>query len=398
MPEKSTENLVLLLDSSRSMFRRDYAPNRFEAAKKVITTFVQTRLKTEAGTQIALVTFGSKVTRVLDFINIPETILSALDEIELGGKSPLGDGLGVAVQILIGELRKVGARVPRILLISDGQYTNTAIDPVRLAKLCSGLNIYIDVIRLGAMEHFNIMKKIAQMTNGQFFYGNDVNDLIAIATKLAKNPTSAATVFDKEDARFAPLLAQIAGNLLKVGELTSDQKSLIDSLLGKNASKCIVCFSVDDPITKAPFYISGRYCPNCNQPMHINCAAMWAEQDGKRTSSEIFRCPHCFYLLRIPAEAHKTRQLHKLMRRGESEPPSSEQSDNIIYTTRGIAKDFGDRALFSACPVCLLIFEENDKVVSCGNAECNALYHENCFLKLEESRCKKCGLKMQPPP
>jgi uncharacterized protein YegL len=397
MPEKLTENIVILLDCSRSMYRKDYTPNRFEAAKKTISAFVQTRLKNEVATQLALVTFGSKATKVLDFINIPETILNSLNESDIGGKSSLGDGLGVAVQLLIGELRKVGTRVPRILLISDGQFTQTSIDPVKIAKLCSGLNIFVDVIRLGAEEHFNILKRITQMTNGQFFYGNDTNNLIATAIKLAEIPAITKAAFDKEDARFAPLLAQVAGNLLKVTELTSDQKTIIDSMLGKNASKCIVCFSTEDPVTKASFYVSGRYCPNCNQPMHVTCAAMWAEQDAKRTTSEIFRCPHCFYLLRIPAELQKTRQLRKIMKSTEQEAPSSEASDKIIYAKKGLAKDFGDTALFSACPACLMIFEENEKVVTCGNEECNALYHENCFAKLEEYRCKKCGLKMQPP-
>ncbi len=398
MPEKLTENIVLLLDCSRSMYRKDYAPTRFDAAKKAVTAFIETRLKNEAATQFALVTFGNKIMKVLDFINLPETVVNALNETDLGGKSPLGDGLGLAVQLLIGELRKAGARVPRILLISDGNFTKTSIDPVKIAKLCSGLNIYIDVIRLGAVEHFNILKRIAQMTNGQFYYCNDANDLVGTAIKLAENPASTKAAFDKEDARFAPLLSQIAGNLLNVGQLTTDQKTIIDSMLGKNASKCIVCFQVDDPVTKAPFYISGRYCPNCSQPMHITCAAMWAEQDSKRTSSEIFRCPHCFYLLRIPAEVQKTRQLHKQMKSAESETPAEEESDQLIFGRKGIAKDFGDTALFTACPACHMIFEETDKVVACGNEECNALYHENCFAKLEEEyRCKKCGMKNQPP-
>ncbi|KKL88007.1 hypothetical protein LCGC14_1929050, partial [marine sediment metagenome] len=54
----------------------------------------------------------------------------------------------------------------------------------------------------------------------------------------------------------------------------------------------------------------------------------------------------------------------------------------------------GEEMLFNACPVCHLIFEEGQKAILCGNLECNALYHEECFKKLKNDQCKKCDVKL----
>jgi len=50
--------------------------------------------------------------------------------------------------------------------------------------------------------------------------------------------------------------------------------------------------------------------------------------------------------------------------------------------------------LYLSCPICQFIFEKGQKVVKCGNPECGQLYHEDCFVKLQDSQCKKCGVKL----
>jgi len=122
---------------------------------------------------------------------------------------------------------------------------------------------------------------------------------------------------------------------------------------------------------------------------------MWTEQDTKRTSSEIFRCPHCFYLLKIPGEVSKARMLHKQMKSTESSAAPRSDGERVVPTKKAMAKDLGDAAMYSACPICHNIFEEDDQVVACGNEDCNAIYHANCFAKLEGTHCRKCGLKLK---
>lgn len=370
------------------MARTDYHPNRLEACKQAILSFIKSRLN-HVTSNFALVTFGSKVKKVLDFANYVTPFEEALPDLTLGGRSALGDGVAMGIQILIGELRKVGAKVPRILIFSDGKYSETSIDPVKMAKLCKGLSIYIDTIRLGAVEHFNIMKRLAGMTDGQYSYCNDAQDMLRTSIKLAEEQTSREG-FNKDAMSAGPLLEKIAGNLLKPAELSNDQKTMIDNFLGKNKEKCVICFQSEDPVSKTPFHISGRYCPNCHQPMHTHCAAMWAQNDEKSTDTT-FRCPHCFYLLKIPKSVQKAKQLHDAMKASAS---ATEQRERTFHVETLKARVYGDRALYNACPVCHMIFEEDEDVIACTNEECNAIYHVGCFHKLRESYCKSCGAKL----
>jgi hypothetical protein len=56
--------------------------------------------------------------------------------------------------------------------------------------------------------------------------------------------------------------------------------------------------------------------------------------------------------------------------------------------------ELGEDALYTSCPVCHYIFEENQQIVQCGNSECEALYHIDCFKKLENGHCKSCAVKL----
>ena len=58
------------------------------------------------------------------------------------------------------------------------------------------------------------------------------------------------------------------------------------------------------------------------------------------------------------------------------------------------AQNLGEAAMYSACPVCNGIFEEEDQVISCGNPDCNAIYHEPHFKELKNHTCKLCGSKL----
>ena len=106
------------------------------------------------------------------------------------------------------------------------------------------------------------------------------------------------------------------------------------------------------------------------------------------------RCPHCFYLLKIPTEVSQIQKLKNLSK------PSLRQSKTTTGPQEYEAKlikfeDLDAEAMFSSCPVCNLIFEEHQKIVKCGN--CDTLYHKQCFEKLSNSHCKSCEaiLKLQ---
>jgi hypothetical protein len=56
--------------------------------------------------------------------------------------------------------------------------------------------------------------------------------------------------------------------------------------------------------------------------------------------------------------------------------------------------DLGEDALYNSCPVCSYIFEEDQEVIECGNYDCGALYHRDCYNKLANDQCKTCDGKL----
>ena len=174
---------------------------------------------------------------------------------------------------------------------------------------------------------------------------------------------------------------------------SKDQKELIAQLRGtKSYSQCSICFMSDDPISKVGFNISGRYCPNCAKPMHISCASMWAKSNDKEGDGTVFRCPQCFYLCKIPASVQTAVKMHQEVKKNARNQTNETQSFTVSPV---MAASLGDAALYSACPVCNSIFEEDEQVIACGNQICNAIYHLGCFDKLPNGTCKSCGSRLQ---
>ena len=157
--------------------------------------------------------------------------------------------------------------------------------------------------------------------------------------------------------------------------------------------KCSICFSDKNPYTKGSFYVTGRYCPNCQTPFHIHCLAAWADSQHSSIlkKSGTARCPHCFYLLKIPTEVSQIQKL-RVLSKGKKE--ISFQKPKTFSAKLMNSDELREDDLYSSCPICHFIFEKGQNVVKCGNPECGHLYHEDCFVKLLDSQCKKCGVKL----
>jgi hypothetical protein len=157
--------------------------------------------------------------------------------------------------------------------------------------------------------------------------------------------------------------------------------------------KCSICFSDKNPYTASTFFISGRYCPNCQTPFHIHCLASWADsqKDTKMRRAGTVRCPHCFYLLKIPTEVSQARKLTILMK-PTTYKRSSQKGPEIVEVELAKFQDLEGEALFNSCPVCNFIFEPGQDIIRCSN--CKTLYHKQCYENLPMSLCKNCGVKL----
>ncbi len=362
-----------------------------DAVKKLISE----RLAEDTSSAFAIITFSDKPKKIVEFTNIKGQLFDAIDSLRLSGKSAMGEALGLSIKLIISELRKIAAKIPRILVISDGNYTKMSIDPLKMARLSQGLNIKIDSFRLGELSTQNILKRMSDITGGNYYYNNDAQTLLQSAHDLASSNVKTYGGGDNSLIENPAFLRKIAADLLRVQDLTKDQEQRLLQNRGLgDYKKCSICFSDTNPYTKSSFYISGRYCPNCQTPFHIHCLNSWADaqKDKKMRQAGTVRCPHCFYLLKIPTEVSQAQKLTSLIKPRIKRKPAPTEPE-ISHVEKVNFKDLDSDELFNSCPVCNLIFEEEQNLVRCNN--CKTLYHEKkCFSQLKNSQCKKCGVKL----
>ncbi len=394
-----SSQILICLDTSRSMFRSDYSPSRIVNAVNAIGLLLSSVEKQDASSSFALVTFNDTIERKNDFTRSKEEIIESISNSAIGGASALGEALGVSIKTIINELRKISKQIPRILLISDGNATSSAIDPLKMAQLAKQLNIKIDVFRLGESSHLNILKRLADITGGKYYYNNDIETLKRSAVNYFNSSFQHKSSPEDNEIKNPQFLRKIAAPLLRVQDLTGDQEQRLKQIRGvANFKKCSICFSEKDPVTKGSFYLTGRFCPNCQTPFHVHCLAGWADSQGEShlKRSGTVRCPHCFYLLKIPSEVVKAKRLKALTTRSPR-AEDEETSRKEFKAGKTDPENLGLEATYNSCPVCNMIFEKSDTIIKCGNPDCGALYHEDCFMKLENNICKSCGfaLKLQ---
>ncbi|MFX1409569.1 MAG: VWA domain-containing protein [Promethearchaeota archaeon] len=390
------ENVVICIDTSRSMFRTDFAPNRLICCIKAVKKLITDRFNSDNSSAFAIIKFSDTAKKVVDFTSstFMNSLYSALDSLKPEGCSAMGEGLALSIKTVIIELRKIEAKSPKILLVSDGNYTkDTSVDPLKMARLAEGLNIKIDTFRVGNVGQGNILKKVSDITGGKHYFNSDGETLLYSAHNFAE--ANIKTYGKKEvNIENPAFLRKIAATLLRVQDLTKDQEQRIKQLRGEaDFKKCSICFSDKNPYTKGSFYVTGRYCPNCQTPFHIHCLSAWADSQHstKLKKSGTARCPHCFYLLKIPTEVTQIQKL-RVLTKGQKEV--SFQKPQTFSAKLINSDELRDDALYSSCPVCQFIFEKGQKVVKCGNPECGQLYHKDCFQKLLNSQCKQCGVKL----
>jgi hypothetical protein len=109
-------------------------------------------------------------------------------------------------------------------------------------------------------------------------------------------------------------------------------------------------------------------------------------------SAGTVRCPHCFYLIKIPTEVTQAQKLTSLVKpriklQSSSKTPEISEAETLKF------KDLDSDGIFNSCPVCNFIFEEGQTIIRCGN--CQTLYHELCFQELKDKQCKNCGVNIE---
>ncbi|NVM55529.1 MAG: VWA domain-containing protein [Candidatus Helarchaeota archaeon] len=289
-----TEDTVICLDVSRSMARKDLKPSRLEAVKEALVTFIRQKADIDEDDRFALVTFSTNAKIVQELTNNTEQIINALEKVTPQGISSLGEGLAVALHVVSDQILKQGSNINRVIVISDGKPWLGTIDPLEKARIMGEIGVLVDTIEVSASRAtwgHNILESIAIL--GEYHQASNLKMLMMILRTLSHKKD----VFELK--KTTPRLHLIAADLLNPNELTDEILDAIKHISKKEGEKCIICRTSDCGICGTTS--CGRLCPYCKNFMHLCCANKWSEE-SKMAEANVFRCPHCLFLLKLPEE------------------------------------------------------------------------------------------------
>jgi Ca-activated chloride channel family protein len=194
-------DIVLALDISGSMAALDFDPQtRLEAAKAVITTFVNAR----EFDRIGLVVFAHDA-----FHHVPLTLdygvlLRLLDEVQLAPELNLEDGtaIGLGLASAANMLRSSAMASRVIILLTDGANNAGGMPPISAAEAVAALGIRVYTIGVGRSGMVAVraadgatqmvqsdldeetLQTIARITEGRFFRAIDLDDLQGVYDQI----------------------------------------------------------------------------------------------------------------------------------------------------------------------------------------------------------------------
>lgn len=194
-------DIVLATDISASMLAKDLKPSRLDALKKVADEFIDNR----ESDRIGLVAYAGEAFTATPLTTDYEVVKSALNDLNydlLKGGTAIGTGLATAVN----RLKDSEAKSKVIILMTDGENNAGNISPTAATQMARETGIRVYTIGLGtkgfAPTPVNIvgnriiyrnvqvnidedlLKDIANKTNGEYFRAKDEDELQAIYEQI----------------------------------------------------------------------------------------------------------------------------------------------------------------------------------------------------------------------
>lgn len=213
-------DITMALDVSGSMMAMDFRPNRLEACKSVIRTFVENR----PTDRIGLVLYAGEAYTKCPLTSDHTTLLSSLESSnnnQIDDGTAIGDGLGTAIN----RLRESQAKSKVIILLSDGVNNSGYIDPLSAADLAKEFGIRVYTIGCGSMGEApyktpygtfyakteideTLLRNIADLTGGKYFRAQNKERLKAVYNEIDQMEKSkiSETRFTNKSEEFFPFL------------------------------------------------------------------------------------------------------------------------------------------------------------------------------------------------
>lgn len=216
--EESGIDIVLAVDVSGSMSALDLSKSRSElltrldAVKSVIETFIKNR----PNDRIGMIIFGSNPFLVSPLTLNHDWLLQNIERVEIGSIDGNSTAIGSAIAMSVNRLRDLkDAKSRVIILLTDGDNNAGKISPIAAAEAAAGFDTKIYTIAAGrpgivpfaSMDRSgriirtrngtpviggnaqsqideSALKKIAELTGGQFYRATDYSDLKSIYNRI----------------------------------------------------------------------------------------------------------------------------------------------------------------------------------------------------------------------
>ena len=194
-------DIMMVLDLSTSMRAEDLKPNRFDAAKRVATQFVDKRTSDRIGIFVFAAQSFTVCPPSLDY----ELIKKLLLDVKMGVVED-GTAIGMGLANAVNRLKDSRATSRVIILLTDGQNNAGEIDPVTAADLAKSYGIRVYTIGAGTRgtapypiddpifgrRYQNVkvdidedmLTKIAQLTGGKYFRAVNTESLANVYQEI----------------------------------------------------------------------------------------------------------------------------------------------------------------------------------------------------------------------
>ncbi len=284
-----SEDIILIVDSGSSAYMEDLTPNRMAVIASAVNVFAEKRLEGDKRDRYFFIEAGNQVIEwFTDLIDDPKQLAVKLAALVnrpsmVGPEPKLVEAFGKALERHIKTFKTVGNKTLRIIIVGGGNIAQAKENMADLAhKVAARIAVIVDTVKLGVEYPPHAFRTLAEITKGTYHMVTTPEELYATfqslsAKKEVLKPKYVAT--EQEVPKQKTFLEIIAADLVPVSA-------------EKTGTKCQVCFSVE-PVTDL------RQCPNCKNVLHLPCAGKWAENQNLGFPN-VFRCPFCFFLLKVP--------------------------------------------------------------------------------------------------
>jgi len=216
-------DIVLTMDISSSMLAQDFHPDRLEAAKDVGIEFISGRPNDRVG----LVVFSGESFTQCPLTTDHAVVINLLKELK-SGMIEDGTAIGLGLANAVNRLKDSKAISKVIILLTDGINNQGSIAPITAAELAKTFNIRVYTVGVGTLgnapypvrtpygiRHQNmpvkidedVLREIAQLTDGQYFRATNNQKLKEIYNEIDKLEKSKIEVkeYSKKQEEYMPL-------------------------------------------------------------------------------------------------------------------------------------------------------------------------------------------------